>query len=300
MGKIAVLFAGQGAQYEGMGKDFLTHSPAAEQVFQTADSIRPGTSVQCTTAPKEELGVTINTQPCLFCADLAAAAALKEAGVKADMAAGFSLGEIPALAFAGLLDTREAFRFVVRRGILMDEAARAQGGGMLAVLKLDAAAVEALCADIPGCWPVNYNCPGQTVISCREDALPTAEAAVKAQGGRSVRLAVSGAFHSPLMDSAAQALREEFSSLRFQTPALPLYANVTGDVYENEEQLFRQVNSPVRWQAAVERMAQAGADTFIEVGPGKTLTGLTKKILPGARAFSVQDTAGLQAVLEVL
>ena len=300
MGKIAILFAGQGAQYQGMGKDFLDNSPAAAQVFHMADSIRPGTSLQCTTAPKEELGVTLHTQPCLFCADLAAAMALREAGVKPDMAAGFSLGEIPALAFAGLLTEEEAFRFVVRRGVFMDEAAKAQGGGMLAVLKLEAAAVESLCASLEGCWPVNYNCPGQTVVSCRQEVIPALEAAVKAQGGRSVRLAVSGAFHSPLMDSAAAGLKAEFSDLRFHKAAMPLYANVTGKIYEGEEQLFRQVNSPVRWQTAIEEMAAAGADTFLEVGPGKTLTGLTKKILPDARTMSVQDMDGLRAVLEVL
>lgn len=300
MGKIAVLFAGQGAQYEGMAKDLLACSDKARAVFTMADGIRPGTADQCTTAGKEELSETVNTQPCLFCADLAAAEALREHGVHFDMAAGFSLGEIPALAFTGHLRADEAFRFVVHRGILMDEAAKRTGGGMLAVLKLSAEQVEAICASVPLCYAVNYNCPGQTVVSCGGD-MEALEAAVKAVGGRGVRLAVSGAFHSPMMDSAAAALRSKFASLAFSAPTMPLYANVTAAPYgADTDLLFRQVNSPVLWQKTIENMAADGADTFVEVGPGKTLSGLVKKILPAAKVLSVADEAGILAALEEL
>ncbi|MDR3998187.1 MAG: ACP S-malonyltransferase, partial [Evtepia sp.] len=160
MGKIAFVFAGQGAQYPGMGQELAQCSPAAAQVFQQLDALRPGTSQQCFSGTEAELKETRNTQPCMFAVELAAAAALEEKGLRADLAAGFSLGEIGALAYTGAVDLETGFHLVCRRGELMQQAAEAQPTAMAAVLKLENAAVEALCAQFPETYPVNYNCPG--------------------------------------------------------------------------------------------------------------------------------------------
>lgn len=165
MGKIAFVFAGQGAQYSGMGQSLCEASPAAQAVFDTADKLRPGTSQQCFTAPAEELSITENTQPCLYCVDLAAAKALEEAGVSPDYVAGFSLGEIAALSFAGVFAPEQGFDFVCRRGKAMQAAGEANPGAMAAVLKLSNQQVEELCAGFEKVWPVNYNCPGQLVCA---------------------------------------------------------------------------------------------------------------------------------------
>ena len=300
MGKIAFVFAGQGAQYQGMGQSLAEVSPAARAVFDMAEFIRPGTRVQCTQASKEELSVTINTQPCMFCVDLMAARALAERGIRADMAAGFSLGEIPALAFAGYMTDEQAFRFVVRRGEVMDACAKEYPGRMFAVVKLAADTVETLCAAIPECWPVNYNCPGQTVVACSVSSADALAGAVKEAGGRALPLAVSGAFHSPYMKAATEMLKGEFVALGFPTPSVPVYANATAGVYDTPELMFRQVSSPVLWQRTIEAMLRDGADTFVEVGPGKTLSGLIAKIAPDARICRVEDEKSLNETMEVL
>ena len=165
MGKVAFVFSGQGAQYTGMGKSLCEKSPAARAVFEAADSQRPGTSQQCFTAPVEELSVTKNTQPCVYCVDLAAARALEEAGVKADYVAGFSLGEVAALSFAGVFPGEEGFGFVCKRAEAMQKAAEENPGAMAAVLKLKNEQVEAICQEFEQVWPVNYNCPGQLVVA---------------------------------------------------------------------------------------------------------------------------------------
>ena len=165
MGKIAFVFSGQGAQYSGMGKALYASSPAAKAVFDMADSLRPGTARQCFEGSMEELTQTVNTQPCVFAVDLAAARALAERGVQPDCVAGFSLGEIAALAFAGVLSDEEAFRLVCKRGELMDKAARENPGAMVAVLKLTSAQTEELCQRFEKTYPVNYNSPAQTVVA---------------------------------------------------------------------------------------------------------------------------------------
>lgn len=303
MGKIAFVFAGQGAQYTGMGRSLFESSPAARQVFDCADHIRPGTSEQCFTAEKEILSQTCNTQPCLFAVDLSCAEALREAGVTPDGAAGFSLGEIAALAFCGLLSREEAFTLVCRRGILMDGCARQKPGAMLAVLKLSIAQVEELCAQVGEVYPVNYNCPGQLVVAAPSEKLTVLAGMVADAGGKCVPLAVSGAFHSPFMEEASQGLREELKKLTLHAPALPLYANATARPYTAEqapELIASQVKSPVRWQETIEGMTADGFDTFVEVGPGKTLSGLIKKISRESRVFRVEDNESLQACVAEL
>ena len=171
MGKVAFVFAGQGAQYPGMGQELAQAVPAAAEVFQRLDALRPGTSQQCFAGTAEELKETRNTQPCMFAVELAAAAALEAAGVRADLAAGFSLGEVAALAYTGAVDLDTGFRLVCRRGELMQQAAEAQPTAMAAVVKLPNETVEALCAQFPETYPVNYNCPGQVSVACAQEQL---------------------------------------------------------------------------------------------------------------------------------
>jgi [acyl-carrier-protein] S-malonyltransferase len=303
MGKIAFLFSGQGAQYPGMGQELAQVSGAAAAVFAMADAIRPGTSQQCFGGTKEELTVTSNTQPDMFAVELAAADTLVEAGIEPDFLAGFSVGEVSALGFSGAVSREEAFRFVCRRGELMQEASNAVSTGMCAVVKLPPEKVEELCARAEQVYPVNYNSAAQTVCAGLSTSMPAFRESVKAAGGRAIPLKVAGAFHSPFMHSAAVGLREPLSRMEFRSPKYPLYSNVTARPYEDgqfQELLSAQVENPVRWQAIVEHLAETGVDTFIEVGPGSTLTGLVKRILPDATALNVENAETLKAAVEAV
>lgn len=273
------MFAGQGAQYPGMGRELYESSPAARSVFDMAERLRPGTAAQCFCGTAEELGRTLNTQPCLFAVDLACAAALAEKGVKAAACAGFSLGEAAACAFAGVLGYEDAFRLVCKRAELMDAAAGKYPGGMSAVMKLDAAAVEAIAEKYDKVFPVNYNCPGQTVVAGEKTQLAAFEAEIAANRGKAVRLKVSGGFHSPFMTEAAEELLKFMRGLTFHTPEIPVYSNAEAAPYGDAKTLLaKQIKSPVQWQKSVERMQADGFDIFIEAGPGKTLCGLMQKI----------------------
>lgn len=302
MSKIAFVFSGQGAQAPGMGKELYDCSPAAKAVFDLADSIRPGTSQQCFEGTQEELNVTINTQPCLFACDLAAAKAAQERGIQPDCAAGFSLGEAAAVAFSGMLTEAEAFSMVCKRAELMNEAAQKNPGAMAAVMKLSPQQVETLCGPIENAWPVNYNSPKQTVVAASADTIDQVVEAASAQRGRAVKLAVSGAFHSPLMHSAADGLREYLASVSLREERLPVYANLTAEPYgeDKKETMAAQCENPVRWQKTIEKMIANGVDTFIEVGVGKTLAGLIKKINPEVTVYQIENKEGLDAAAEAL
>ena len=302
MSKIAFVFSGQGAQAPGMGKELYDCSPAAKAVFDLADSIRPGTSQQCFEGTQEELNVTINTQPCLFACDLAAAKAAQERGIQPDCAAGFSLGEAAAVAFSGMLTEAEAFSMVCKRAELMNEAAQKNPGAMAAVMKLSPQQVETLCGPIENAWPVNYNSPKQTVVAASADTIDQVVEAASAQRGRAVKLAVSGAFHSPLMHSAADGLREYLASISLREEKLPVYANLTAEPYgeDKKETMAAQCENPVRWQKTIENMIANGVDTFIEVGVGKTLAGLIKKINPEVTVYQIENKEGLDAAAEAL
>ena len=302
MSKIAFVFSGQGAQAPGMGKELYDCSPAAKAVFDLADSIRPGTSQQCFEGTQEELNVTINTQPCLFACDLAAAKAAQERGIQPDCAAGFSLGEVAAIAFSGMLTEAEAFSMVCKRAELMNEAAQKNPGAMAAVMKLSPQQVETLCGPIENAWPVNYNSPKQTVVAASADTIDQVVEAASAQRGRAVKLAVSGAFHSPLMHSAADGLREYLASISLREEKLPVYANLTAEPYgeDKKETMAAQCENPVRWQKTIENMIANGVDTFIEVGVGKTLAGLIKKINPEVTVYQIENKEGLDAAAEAL
>ena len=301
MGKIAFVFSGQGAQAPGMGKELYECSAAAKAVFELCDSIRPGTSEQCFNGTKEDLTVTANTQPDMFAVEVAAARALVEAGIQPDALAGFSLGEISALAFSGAVSLEDGFKLVCRRGELMQEASNAADSAMVAVVKLPPEKVEELAGQFDQVYPVNYNSPAQTVCAGLSSSMDGFKAAVKAAGGRALPLKVSGAFHSPFMSSAAKGLAEVLAPMEFGTPSCPLYSNVTAQPYEDgqfKDLLSRQVENPVRWQTIVENMIAAGVDTFIEVGPGKTLAGLIGKINSDVRALNVEDAESLKHTIE--
>ena len=298
MGKIAFVFSGQGAQYPGMGKELYDNSPAAKAVFDMADSIRKGTSKQCFEGSKEELSVTVNTQPCVFAADLAAARAVAEKGVKPDYVAGFSLGEIAALAFSGMLSDEEAFKLVCKRGELMDKEAKNNPGAMLAVLKLPADKIEEICSEFSDTYPVNYNSPAQTVVATKEENVDALTEAFAAQKGRAKRLAVSGAFHSPFMAKAADGLFEYMKNVEFKAPEVPVYSNFTAKPYEGDYKSLvkAQVENPVRWQTIIENLVSEGVDTIIEVGVGKTLTGLNGRINKDIKAIKVENLSDLEAL----
>lgn len=300
MGKVAFVFAGQGAQSVGMGKELYDNSPAARAIFDMAESRRPGLMSLCFDGPAEALNVTLNTQPCLFAMDLAAAAALGERGIRADGAAGFSLGEIPALAHCGIMTKEDAFDFVCFRAEAMQKCAEENEGAMAAILKLSIEQIKQICSGIEKAYPVNYNCPGQTVVAFASDSEEALKQAVTKNGGRFVKLAVGGAFHSPFMDDASIAIFEHLSARTFHEATIPLYANLAARVYDDNPAhlIAEQVNHPVRWQQTIEQMTADGFDTFVEVGAGKTLSGLIKKISPEVRIFNVADMASLNNTIE--
>ena len=299
MGKVALLFAGQGAQYPAMGKDFYEQDAAAREAFAKLEQQRPSTLQQCFTGSKEELSLTQNTQPCLFAVDYAIAKAVAQAGIPVDAVAGFSLGEIPALAFAGVLDLEQAFALVCRRAAVMQQAAEQYPGGMQAILKLPAERISELAAPYSDVFPVHYNSPEQTAVAGNPEQLQAFAADVKAAGGRAVPLAVSGAFHSPYMNSAAEALADYVQTVTIQEGTCAVYANYTAQPYTTATAralIAKQVNHPVQWVKTIEQMLADGVDCFIEVGPGKTLSGLVKKITTDAQVYKVENLDDLAAL----
>lgn len=300
MGQIAFVFSGQGAQYSGMGQSLYESCSQSAELFQRADAIRPGTSAQCFSGTAEELAQTRNTQPCLFVMELAAAAAAEASGLRPDLVAGFSLGELAALTYAGVFSFEEGFRLVCLRGELMHAETEKTETAMVAVLKLDAETVEQLCANYEQVYPVNYNCPGQISVSGRKDALAEFSKAVKAAGGRAVPLRVAGAFHSPFMAPAAEKFALALGNANFQTPDVPVYSDYTGHVYGEDfaETLAQQISHPVRWQTIVMDMIQNGVDTFVELGPGKTLCGLIGKTDATVKTLHIEDVESLQQTVK--
>lgn len=284
MGRIAYVFAGQGDQYPGMGKNIWDRYDIAKDVYKMCDKIRPGTSKQCFEGTEEELKQTDNTQPCLFAMELAAAKVLLDKGIKPDVVAGFSLGEVTAAAFAGIVDERSGFKLVCRRGELMQRAAEQFETFMAAVVKLSNEQVESICDRYENVYPVNYNCPGQVTVSGLTSQMADFSADVREAGGRAIPLKVKGAFHSPFMKEAAESfageLRKCTSLNNTGGTQITLYSDVTAQPYTDDivKLLSSQICSPVRWEQIIRNMIADGVDTFVEIGPGKTLSNMIKKI----------------------
>ena len=288
MGRIAFVFSGQGDQAPGMGKNIYDMSEAAREVFALCDEIRPGTSAQCFDGTEEELRETSNTQPCMFAMELAAAAFLTEKGIVPEAAAGFSLGEVSAAAYTGVFDLKTGFKLVIRRGQLMQQAAEKQDTSMAAVVKLTEEKVRELCAMHKDVYPVNFNCPGQISVSGLSASMPAFYEDVKAAGGKALPIKVRGAFHSPFMHEAAVSFAEDVNAAEANEPRIALYSNLTGLPYGDAKDLLpRQIENPVRWEDLIRNMIASGIDTFIEVGPGKKLVNMIKKISTDVKLYSI-------------
>ncbi len=305
MGKTAIIFPGQGAQQVGMCKDVYDASTEARGVFEEANSILGLDLTRlCHEGPADRLDATDMSQPAIFVTSVAVWRALEAQGIAAELApsamAGLSLGEYSALHLAGWLTFKDALTLVARRGKLMQAAAEASSGGMVSIMGLDDEQTLRLCEEAAGgevLTPANYNCPGQIVISGTKAACERAVSIAEKHGGRAVALNVAGAFHSALMGPAVDGLTEALQSARITTGRIPVVANVSagyhGDPDSVRASLREQVAKPIRWQASIERLIAEGYDRFAEVGPGRVLTGLMRKINRTVKAVNYSTAAAL-------
>lgn len=308
MSKVAFVFPGQGSQTVGMCKAFYDEYAVAKRVFEEADEAL-GFSItkMCFEGPESDLRLTYNTQPAILTASTACAAVLKEKGISCDVAAGHSLGEYSALVNTGALAFADAVRIVRKRGQFMQEAVPVGEGSMAAVLGLESDKIVEICQAVESeageaVQAVNFNCPGQVVIAGAVNAVNKAVEALKAAGAkRAVLLPVSAPFHSTLMKPASERLAEVLAPIEIKDITIPVVANVTAKEVtsgaEIKELLVKQAAMPVLWETSVRNMVADGVDTFVEVGPGKVLTGFTKKIAKGMPALNIEDPASLEKVL---
>lgn len=305
MSKLAFIFPGQGAQKAGMGKDFYENSEAARSFFDQAQKILDFDLKEMCFGEHEELNLTEYTQPCMVSVCLAIVRELKKRGINPDITAGLSLGEYAAVAAAGGMNELDAIKLVRRRGILMQSTVPAGEGAMAAVLGLDAKKIEEILESFENVWIANYNCPGQIVITGLINEVQQASLALKEAGAkRVVELKVSGPFHSLLLKPAGEALLKEMESMSFSTLQVPYVANATAEIVTDSKKIStffaKGIYSSVRWQQSIEIMLENGVDTFVEIGPGKTLAGFMRKIAPKATVYNVssfEDAIALEKCL---
>lgn len=305
MGKIAFVYPGQGAQVCGMGQDFYEQTEAGKEIFDKASELLGFSMPELCFEKNDRLDITEYTQAAMVTTSIAMTKVLEERGVKPDVTAGQSLGEYCALAAAGVMSEEDAIKTVRQRGIFMQEAVPVGEGAMAAILALDAETIENVTAPIEGVWVANYNCPGQIVISGKKAAVEEACEKLKEAGAkRVIMLNVSGPFHSAMLVGAGEKLGKVLENVEIHKPEIPYVANVTAQyVTEAEpvkELLTKQVYSSVRWQQSMEAMIADGVDTFIEIGPGKTLTGLMRKINKTVKTLNVEKLEDIEKVLEAL
>ena len=301
MSRIAFIFPGQGAQVCGMGQDFYEQTETGKKIFDKASGLLGFSMPELCFEKNDRLDITEYTQAAMVTAGIAMMRVLEEKGIKPDVAAGLSLGEYCALAAAGVMSDEDAI-CTVRQ---MQEAVPVGEGAMAAILALDAAAIEAVTGAMEGVWIANYNCPGQIVISGKKAAVEEACEKLKAAGAkRALLLNVSGPFHSGMLTVAGEKLAQVLADVEIHTPRIPYVANVNAQFVTTAEPvkdlLTRQVSSSVRWQQSVEAMINDGVDTFIEIGPGRTLAGFMKKISKEVKTMNVEKLEDIEKVAEAL
>lgn len=304
MNKLAFIFPGQGSQYSGMGKDFYENFDEAKKVFETACEATDVDVKEICFGEDEKINQTEYTQVAMFTTEIAILEVIRSKGFKPDICAGLSLGEYAALFLAGVLPLDKLAYLVRKRGIYMQEAYPV-GGAMTAVLGLDAEVVNKICDETEGIVKVaNYNCPGQIVISGEENAVKLAGEKLSAAGAkRCIPLKVSGPFHTELLKEASDKLTEEMNSLDFSDPCIPYYSNVEATLVTKangiKEMLAKQMISSVCFHQSVEKMIEDGVDTFVEIGPGKSLSGFVKRINKDVKVINIEKVEDLEKIEEI-
>ena len=308
--KTVFMFSGQGAQYAGMGKELYQNYTVAKDIFDRADAVLGYSIKDICFQDEKKLGETEYAQPAILTMSIAAMKVLEEQGVRANMTAGLSLGEYSAYVASGAMDFEEAVALVQKRGRFMTEAVPSGEGAMYAIIGLDQDLVEEACEEATALGvglavPANYNAPGQIVIAGKTEAVAKAAEFAKEKGAKlAVKLKVSGPFHTALLQPASERLKPELEKMHISDMKMPVYTNVNAQVVADKDEIIpiltKQICCPVRWADIIRNMYEQGADTFIELGPGKALTGFVKRTLKGVNILNVEDMSSLDKTIKKL